>query len=168
MCEPTDDLGLSPEFLADEDIAREDDEYNRARRCTCGRDDYYEQREHCYDLPPWDGPTCAGCDPVDHECQPPGLYLWDHPAHEAAAAYCRRAWRGGPYRNLGVCHAERMARLAAATPEPWRRLCRAAERAWDRICCEAETHTEAVAAYRRYVRRVTARPLSWLGAVLPT
>src|SRR5215831_4623618 len=92
--ELTDDLGLSPEFLADEDIARDLDSYGRPSRCTCGFRAAYEafladgpERNGYGDHFPHEGFTgCRGCDPVEPECKPYGWLIerFEDPALLAA------------------------------------------------------------------------------------
>jgi hypothetical protein len=171
--EPTDDLGLSAEFLADECIARDEDDYNgpRRARCTCGhlaarRDaeeyDYEYPEAECF-------AGCRGCDPVDFEGRPHGFGIetFEDPAlHEAnrvvrdhldrtQGAYALVWWQNGsgafakmmPWRD----------ELWRMTSKQNRRLTRAARRKWDRICDEAETHTEAVRLYRKWAGRAASK-----------
>ena len=156
--EPTDDLGLSPEFLCDEDIARDDDNYGRERRCTCG---YLaaladaDTFDH-HDRPDRDGfAGCRGCDPVDWECQPYGFGIqrWEDRPLMAAQHACR---------TLNACRpgllsdATYAAILEAARTIYSARRERHARRVWERLCDDCETHRQAVKRYAEWAARATS------------
>lgn len=171
MTELTDDLGLSEEFLTDECVARDEDNYGREPRCTCG---YLAARncaaDYSYERPdPNDFARCRGCNPVDHEAKPYGwgLERWEDPALEEAnrAVNQRMGWVYGAYSLAchqvygGVWHAYRPQRdeLWAALSKHDRALERRSRLVWDALCDCCETHTEAVGRYTRWAERATGR-----------
>jgi hypothetical protein len=156
--EPTDDLGLSPEFLADEDIARDYDEYPSGGP-RCGGPCYeYGQNTGC--------PGCRHCDPVDRELKPHGWGIEDFedPALLRANEIMHSRWFGGPYHQMtweemtkyGAWHQER-ARLRKSLGTFDKKLQKSSERAWERICDGSQTYSEAAEKYARWAERATGR-----------
>lgn len=171
----SDDLGPSPEFLADEDIARDEDNYGRERRCTCGRDDYYrEQAEYpAYGKPePWHGPTCKGCDPVDHECKPHGFGIerFEDPAlleandHAAGMVILSGSMYRSPVGVYSSNYSQTSDTRRAARDARWqanskhsKRRERHSDIVWDRLCDCCETHSEAVHRYKAWAKKAIRR-----------
>jgi hypothetical protein len=155
----TEDYASSFEDGPDEDIAREDDHYGRARRCTCGRDAAMEHASY-YDRPTradyraiHDGfPGCAGCDPVDREDRPYGFGIerWEDAAYLRSRHGCRALVACGLLRSREVDAYSLETRGRTAL-----RLERAAELRWGRICGRVETHREAVAAYKAWAAKAS-------------
>ncbi len=148
-----DDLGLSPEFLADEDIAREEDEYERAcgrPRCGGPVSQGTELVGGC--------PGCRYCDPPDHECKPYGwgIESFEDPALAEANRRVTNGWFGGPYRRL-PCPRETRDAIWCRLSTRHRRRERHSDIVWDRLCDEAETHREAVARYTAWAARAVTR-----------
>jgi hypothetical protein len=135
------------------------DEYYGYGPCTCGYRaamaeadayDYEPPGRECFN-------GCGGCDPVMHDCCPYGLglELWEYAPRMDARAAMRAQWRGGPYCRLPVPHCDVDAAGDAATPERVRKLAKAASRKWQAIVGRAETHTQAVAEYKRWASRIS-------------
>lgn len=167
----TDDIGMSAEFLADEDVVRDEDNWPSEGPDCGGRgfefmDGQWEKVTGCS--------GCRHCDPVDHEAKP---YGWDIERFEDAALTeaniaTSGAWIGGPYRSLaGVSytlnghtwcgsHFNRELRdaiwdrLSTWSESMWQK----SERVWDRICDRSQTHGEAVERYTTWA--ITARSRS--------
>lgn len=164
MCELTDDLGLSPEFLMDEDIARDESDYDCLHGSPkCGG----PLRETPWG---WEGgcPGCRRCDPVDHECKPYGFGFerFEDPAlTEANRAINNRQdavcgayslhWhgKGGCWKMF---RPERD-RLWEALTTQNRKLTVASDRKWFVICDRAETHGEAVRLYREWAEQTVTK-----------
>lgn len=165
MNELTDDLGLSPEFLADEDIARDVDEYDSWHEGPrCGG----PWRETPWG---WEGgcPGCRHCDPVDSELKPygfgierfedPALAEANRRAHERLGlqygAYSLHWWQNGG--TWSAFKPGRDAEWARASRQSLRRL-RHSDIVWGRLCDECETHSEAARRYKQWaLRAVTVR-----------
>lgn len=158
-CEPTDDLGLSDEFLADECVARDEDNYGRERRCTCGfraaAEDaqYYrvtkEEMQHL-----WDSfPGCRGCDPVDAECKPYGwgIEKFEQEAMLNRARQLKHWW--SPAVSVEPIDWEYAKTLAFRWSGFDYALLRMSERVWDGLCDCCETHREALAKYAAWCKR---------------
>jgi hypothetical protein len=115
-----DDLGLSPEFLMDEDIGRDPNEYpSGGPRCGGPVFEGGAQVGDC--------PGCRHCDPPDRECKPYGwgIESFEDPALAEANRRCHSCWVGGPYRRLGCPRATRDAlwrRLSTHSRRDQRRL----------------------------------------------
>ncbi len=153
-CEPTDDLGLSPEFLADEDIARDEDNYGGSRhRCTCGyvaamnEADYYDHHDYPRHT---DFAGCRGCDPVDFEERPYGYGIesWEDAPRMACFRACRVSLAMG---WINDATADQW--IEAATTIYCPRLALRARRAWERICDAFETHRAAKGRYVLWLAR---------------
>jgi hypothetical protein len=161
-----DDLGLSPEFLADEDVTRDADGYPSAGPGDCVND-FGELA--C--------PGCRRCCPPDPECRPHGFGVesFEDPALAEAGRVVRERmvmFCDGPYalratyrdcfgRDVGlsawpalVPERDRLRRLISTHND---RLARAAARLWDRLCDECETHPEAVEKYTAWAKRAATR-----------
>lgn len=153
IAELSDDLGLSPEFLADEDIAR--DEYDGPKCGGC--------------------PGCRHCDPVDNECKPYGwgVEKFEDPALAAANEEARReSERHGLGMYTSAFVSDNWYSRGCLISPPWNRdyrdfLWRAwskwsarrwrhSEIVWERICNEAETHRLAVERYTAWAKRAVA------------
>lgn len=171
-----DDLGLSPEFLADEDIARDEDEWDAWHGAPKCGGPVYEGREQVGGCP-----GCRHCDPPDHECKPYGwgIERFEDPALARAneAMWAEIDRRGGCKYTSAVCGIETWGLFAGrwSGPRPtdadvaFRDLCwrvwtshnpsleRAARRKWDRLCDCCQTHRQAVERYSRWAERVTGR-----------
>ncbi len=183
MNDETDDLGLSDEFLADECIAREEDNYGRERRCTCGyraaREEmqhYHHDREDIQQLHE-QYPGCRGCDPVDHESKPYGwgIESFEDPALQLAnaATWAEIDKRGGYKYTSASCSVgtDSMGRLRWYGPRAGRldmafrdacwsawtkhnlTLERVSERVWDALCECCKSHKEAVRRYASWCKR---------------
>jgi hypothetical protein len=173
-----DDLGLSPEFLADDSDARAEDEFNGpygGGRCTCGfaaamrEAEEYDHR----DYPEADlFPGCQGCDPVMHDSKPYGwgVERFEDPALAEANGYAGglvilagSMYRSPPqladgdYRTSDTRREIRDQRWAANSTQSKRRL-RHSDIVWGRICDEADGHSDAVRRYKVWANRaVTVR-----------
>ena len=169
--EMTDDLGLSPEFLADEDVARDEDNYDGpygGGKCTCGyRAAMHECRYGDDPVQPECFAGCSGCDPIMHDCKPYGWGIeeFEDQALSQANEEMNRRWFGGPYRafswsemiTYGAWHQERN-RLWKSRSKWSVRRARHSDIVWERICCEVRTHREAVERYARWAdRAITVR-----------
>lgn len=162
LCEAnelTDDLGLSPEFLADDSDARAEDEFDGPYghgKCTCGyRAAIAEARECDYEAELDCFAGCPGCDPIMYDCRPYGfgLEIFELPRRFAEMARVRSQFRG-LYVQLRVPGEEVLAAGDAATTHLERRMARAAERKWDAICSRAETHRKAVEEYEAWAKAI--------------
>lgn len=154
-CEPTDDIGLSSEFLCDEDVARDDDSYEpRRQRCTCGfvaamhEAEQYDHRDYPSHH---DFAGCEGCDPVDFENRPYGFGIeaWEDAPRMAA----HRATRA--LRSLGLLNdATADAILSASTTTYRPKIAWAALRKWEAITNRVETNRAAREEYRAWAERI--------------
>lgn len=153
-----DDLGLSDEFLADECIARDEDNYGRPRRrCTCGYlDACGEYEDYARYGPPGCRPKlrdfagCKGCDPVDHESKP---YGWGIERFEREETL-RRARQLQHWWPL-TCELtwQRARELAFAWDGYDARLQRTSDRVWYALCECCSSHSEAVRRYGEWAAR---------------
>lgn len=143
----------------DEDIARDEDNYGRDGRCTCGRLAALRAYEDaCYYSPQGDFPHeafagCRGCDPVDWECKPYGFGIesWEDAARCRALRACRVMLALGRLNETGMA---REVRLAATVYSPLRE--EASRLVWDRMCDEATSHRQASERYKAWARRAVA------------
>ncbi len=163
-----DDLGLSEEFLADECIAREEDNYgDRRPRCTCGylrsleamKYDGYARAADFQDLhDQYEG--CKGCDPIDQENKPHGwgVERFEDPALDEANRYAiRETLRSyGAYSlACGKVWSNRLLRDQrwAACSSHDNELERLSDRVWDALCDCCQTHKEAIRRYGKWCER---------------
>ncbi len=148
------------EEYVDEDIARDEDNYGRARRCTCGRlaalEDY-DRSPFGENFPHEAFAGCRGCDPVDHECKPYGFGV--ELSEDESRNFAGRIFHPG-YASAMICAGwltrplqEEMRRQA--TTVNLLRL-EASWLVWDRSCDESESHRQAVERYKAWAKRALA------------
>lgn len=141
----------------DECIERDEDNYGRHRRCTCGRDAAYRAFQE-YQYPgdefhdDFDG--CRGCDPVDPELKPHGFGIEeyeDEERRERMVAYIPA------YPVPLICQGWLTDALRQRLRPEFRtislRRLRHSEIVWDRLCSECETHREAIQRYKKWAKR---------------